>query len=227
MVSVLFSLSSSEESPCCSSDLDFCPESEPSVLSGPLWVRQEAPAGLGGWAGLSSRVPREVVDGAACPLVSPRRWWTGRPALSCPPGGGGRGGLSSRVPLMEHLLCSPRAPPAPSSLSPPVSPDLSRPHSAAAWAVAVLSRAALSAPQPCTLPGPSAPAAPAGPPAGPASSSAYAVDRSRSGVLHVNRQGLVLGSGEGCSGCSSSPVVAESCEATSGSSGGSSSSSSA
>lgn len=99
-------------------DLDFCPESEPNVLSGPLWVRQEVPAGLGGWAGLSLHVPQEVVDRAACPRVSPGRWWMGWPVLSCPLGGGGRGDLSSRVPLMEHLLCSPRAPPAPSSLSP-------------------------------------------------------------------------------------------------------------
>lgn len=78
-------------------DLDFCPESEPNVLSGPLWVRQEVPAGLGGWAGLSLHVPQEVVDRAACPRVSPGRWWMGWPVLSCPLGGGGRGDLSSRV----------------------------------------------------------------------------------------------------------------------------------
>ena len=124
VVSVLFGLSSSEESPCCSSDLDFCPESEPRVLSGhppPLWVRQEVPAGLGGWADLTSRVPREVVDGVACPHVSAGRWWMGWPVLSCPPGGGGRGGpvltcppggggrggLSSRVPreVVDGATC--------------------------------------------------------------------------------------------------------------------------
>lgn len=127
----------SEELPCCSLDLDLYPESEPNVLSGCLWVLQEVPTGLGGRTGLSSRVPREVVDGE--PVLVPH---DGRSVSAAAP-----------------------ARPLPPAASP--WPGVSGSEWAAfrvAQAVSGLRAAQCCCPpQPCALLGPSTPVAPAGP----------------------------------------------------------------